>query len=120
MFLGVDVGVGVRVHDDVQAELLPYAPAQPFHAAVQVVPLLGGEFARLQFFRGLVVAPEGRDDHQVPGVHRPGEGGDFADVRPGLVPYVRAVVQRGEDRAGGDLQVAPGEFRVEDGGSVGR
>ena len=60
VLLAVDMGVGVRVDDDVAARSgpAPRGPAAP--SGGQIAPLLGGERAVLQHLAGLVVAPEGR------------------------------------------------------------
>ncbi len=106
VLLAVDVGVGVRVDDDLQAVPLPHLLAETFGQRGEIAPLLGREGVRFQHLAGLVVPPEGRDDHQVGRAHRLGQHRVVRDVRPGLLPDGLAVVQAGEHRAGRDLQAA--------------
>src|SRR3954462_12757901 len=117
--LGVEGGVGVRGDDEFESVRLLDLVAEPFHALGQVRPLLVGQLRRLEDLGGLVVAPEGRDDDEMPGPHGLGERGDLADVLPGRLPHRGAAVQPGEDRARRDLEVAPGDLVGQSGG-VGR
>jgi hypothetical protein len=119
VLLAVDVGVGVRVDDDLQPVPLPHPLAEPLGQRSEIAPLLGRERVRLQYLAGLVVPPEGRDDHQVPCSHGLRERGVVRDMGPGLLPHGLAVVQPREHRAGRHLQAAPGGLLGEDGG-IGR
>lgn len=113
--VGVGVGVELLVQPEVLQQDLPHAVV----AGEQVCPLFVRQFAVLHGFARDVVAPHGRDNHNVFAAHGCSEFGYLAGGLPGFLVLLGAAVESSKDSTGADLQVTLLEFLREAGG-VGR
>jgi hypothetical protein len=93
-----------------RAEVLKQGLAQAVVAGEQVAPGLVAQCAAFHGLTGDVIAPHGRDDHDVLATHGRGEFGHLAGRFPSGFPLVQAAVERGEHSAGGDLEIALLQF----------
>ncbi|OEI69323.1 hypothetical protein Cus16_1165 [Curtobacterium sp. ER1/6] len=101
-----DVAVRVCVELLADAVLLEQRLAELVVPLAQALPLLVGQCARLEHLRGRVRAPEVRDGHEVLGTECRGEAGHRDRLVPRALELVLALVEPGEDRAGGEPQPA--------------
>ena len=108
--LGVDMGVGVRVEDQLHAVLAVDHLGELVGAGHQVLPLLGVEVAGLGGRTGVLVGVLLGQVHEVLGADRGQQLGLLAELGDRLVQRVLALVQSGEDGATADGEVALGQL----------
>src|SRR6476620_497931 len=111
--LGVDVGVRVRVEDQLDAVLLEEEPSQLVGAGDQVLPLLGIDVRTLRGLAGVLVGVLLGQVDEVLRAHRGKQLRLLPELQLGLLQRVRAFVQTREDGASADSEAASRELLVQ-------